>query len=95
MSRDMDEQLKLSRKVVDIVDRANRKSCVTLLRYNIDKRESFYAQVRLFARNKEEEKFQQVVYVNYKLEEIISSLVVMSSLYDKDITNQPICNVCF
>ena len=30
-SKDMDEQLKLSHKVVDIVDRANRKTCVTLL----------------------------------------------------------------
>ena len=31
MSKDMDEQLKLAHKVVD---RANRKICVTLLRYN-------------------------------------------------------------
>ena len=29
---DMDEQLKLAHKVVDVVDRANRKICVTLLR---------------------------------------------------------------
>ena len=95
MSRDMDEQLKLSRKVADIVDRANRKSCVSLLRYNMDKRENSYAQVRLFARNKEDEKFQQVVYVKFKLEEFISSLDVMSSVYDKDITIQLICNVLF
>ena len=32
MSRDMDEQLKLTHKVVDVVDRTNRKICVTLLR---------------------------------------------------------------
>ena len=63
MSRDMDEQLKLAHKVVDIVDRANRKVCVTLLRYNMDKPESFNAQVQLFARKKEDEKFQKVVYV--------------------------------
>ena len=31
MSKDMDEQLKLAHKVVDVVDRANRKFCVTLL----------------------------------------------------------------
>ena len=37
MSKDMDEQLKLARKVVGVVDRADRKSCVTLLRYNVDK----------------------------------------------------------
>ena len=32
MSRDLDEQLKRAHKVVDVVDRANRKICVTLLR---------------------------------------------------------------
>ena len=32
MSKDMDEQLKLAQNVVDVVDRANRKICVTLLR---------------------------------------------------------------
>ena len=93
MSRDMDEQLKLAHKVVDVVDRMNRKICVTLLRYNVDNPESPYAQVRLFARKKEDEKFQQVVYVIYKLEEFISLLDVMNSVFDKVITNQPICNV--
>ena len=93
MSRDMDEQLKLAHKVADVVDRTNRKICVTLLRYNVDKPESSYAQFRLFARKKEDEKFQQVVYVSYKLEEFIYLLDVMNSVYDKVITNQPICNV--
>ena len=92
-SRDMDEQLKQAHKVVDVVDRTNRKICVTLLRYNVEKPESSYAQVRLLARKKEDEKFQQVVYVNYKLEEFIYLLDVMNSVYDKVITNQPICNV--
>ena len=41
MSKDIDEQLKLAHKVVDVVDRASRKICVTLLRYNVDKPESF------------------------------------------------------
>ena len=50
LSKEMDEQLKLAHKVVDIVDRANTKNCVTLLRYNVDKPESSYAQVQLFAR---------------------------------------------
>ena len=71
MSKGMDEQRKLAHKVVDVVDRADRKICLTLLRYNVDKPESSYAQVRLFARKKEHEKFQQVVFVNYKLEEVI------------------------
>ena len=89
----MDEQLKLAHKVVHVVDRANRKISVTLLRCNVDKPESSYAQVRLFARKKEDEKFQQVVYVNYKLEEFIYLLDVMNSVNDKVITNQPTCNV--
>ena len=57
MSKDMDEQLKLAHKVVDVVDGANRKICVTLLRYSVDKPESSYAKVRLFARKNEDEKF--------------------------------------
>ena len=40
MSRDMDEQLKLAHKVVEVVDRTNRKIFVTLLRYNVDNHES-------------------------------------------------------
>ena len=92
-SRDMDEQLKLAHKVVDVVDRTNRKICVTLLRYNVDKPESSYAQVRLFARKKEDEKFQQIDCVKYQLEEFIHLLDAMNSVSDKVITNQPICNV--
>ena len=83
MSRDMDEQLKLAHKVVDVVDRTNRKICVTLLRYNVDKPESSYAQVQFFARKKQDEKFQQVVYVNFKLEDPFYLLDVMNSVYDK------------
>ena len=93
LSKDMDEQLKQAHKVVDVVDRANRKICVTLPRYNVDNPESSYAQIRLFARKLEDEKFQQVVYVNYRPEELISLLVVMISVYDEVFTNQPVCNV--
>ena len=59
----------------------------------MDISESFYAQVRLFARKKDEEKFQQIVYVKQKFEEDIYLFDVMNSVYDKVITNQPICNV--
>ena len=45
MSKDMDEQMKLAQKVVDVVDQSNRKTCVILLHYNVDKTESPYAQV--------------------------------------------------
>ena len=41
ISKHMDEQLKRAHKVVDLVDRANRKICVFLPRYSVDKLESF------------------------------------------------------
>ena len=75
----MDEQLKLAHKVVDVVDRAERNICLTLLRYTVDKLESFCAQVRLFARKKDDEKIQQTHWVNYTLEEIFYLLDVMNS----------------
>ena len=93
LSKDMEEQLKLVHKVIDVVDHPNRRFCVTLLRYKVDNPETSYAQVRLFGRKKEEEKFQQILYVNYKLDEFIYVLDVMNLVYDKVIANQPICNI--
>ena len=57
----MEEQLKLLHKVIDFVDRPNRKICVTLLRYKVDNPDTSYARVRLFGRKTEEEKFRQIV----------------------------------
>ncbi len=90
LAKDMEEQLKLTHKVVDVVDRPLRKICVTMLRYNVEKPETSYVQVRLFGRKKDEEKFNQIVYVNYKLDEFIYLLDVMNSVYDKVIANQPL-----
>ena len=89
LSKEMEEQLKFVHKVIDVVDRPNRRICVTLLRYKLDNPETSYAQVRLFGRKKEEEKFQQIVYVNYRLDEFVYLLDVMSSVYDKVNANQP------
>ena len=36
MTKDMDEQFKVAHTVVDVVDRANRKICLTLMRFNVD-----------------------------------------------------------
>ena len=72
MSKVMDEQIKLVHKVVDVVYRANKKIDVTLLQNNVDKLENSYAQERGFARMNEGEKFQQFVYVKYKLRESLS-----------------------
>ena len=92
LSKHMEEQLKLVHKVIDVVDCPNRKICVTQLRYKADNPETSYAQVRLFGGKKEEEKFLQIIYVNYKLDEFVY-LDVMNSVYDKVNANQPICNV--
>ena len=92
LSKDMEEQLKLVRKVIDVVDRPNRRNCVTLLRYKMDKPETSYAQIRL--RTEEGgEKSQQIVYVNYKLDEFIYLLDVMNSVYGKVVANEPICKI--
>ena len=93
LSIDMEEQLKFVHKVIDVVDCPNRKICVTLLRYKVDNPDTSYAQVRLFGRKTEEEKIQQIVYVNHKLDEFLYLLDVMNSVYDKVIANQPKCNV--
>ena len=69
---------------------SEKKSCVALVQYKVEKPESFYAQVQLFAREKEPEKFQKVVYLKNKLEKFVYLLDVMNSVYDKVITNQPI-----
>ena len=93
LSKEMEEQLKIFHKVIDIVVRPKRRVCVTLLRYKADNPDTSYAQVRLFGRKTEEEKFQQIVYVNYRPDEFIYLHDVMNSVYDKIIANQPVCNV--
>ena len=89
----MEEPLKLVYEVIDIVDRPQRRICVTLLRYKVDNPDTSHAQVRLFGRKTEEENFQQIVYVNYRLDEFLNLLDVMNSMYDNVNANRPICNV--
>ena len=60
LAKDMQEQLKLTHKVVEVVHRPHRKICVTMLRYNVQKPETSYVQLRLFGRRKDEEKFNQI-----------------------------------
>ena len=64
-----------------------------MLPYNVEKPESSYVQVRLFGRRKDEERFNQIVYVNCKLDEFIYLLDVMYSVYGKVIANEILCNV--
>ena len=61
LSKDMEEQVKLVHKVIDVSDRSNKKLCVTMLRYKMDNPETSYAQVRFFfGRKNEEEKFSKL-----------------------------------
>ena len=93
LAKDIEQQLKLTHRNLEVVDRPHRKICVTMLRYNVEKPETSYVQVRLFGRRKEEEKFNQIVYVNYELDEFIRVLDVMNSVYDKVIANETLCDV--
>ena len=93
LSKDMDEQLKLAYKLVDVVDRSKRKVCVTVLRYSVDKPENSCAQVRLLGGKREDKKFQQKIYANHKFEFFIYLLDVMISVYLIFNTNQRIGNV--
>ena len=92
LAKDMEEQLKLIHKVVEVVDRSHRKIFVTMLRYNAEKPETSYVRVRLFGRTKDEEKFD-IVYVNNKQDEFMYLLDVMNSVYDKVIANEHLCIV--
>ena len=69
--------------MVHIVDRPTKKIWVTMLEYIIDNPKSSYAQVRPIAWKKEEDSFQQKVYVKDKLEEFIFRLDIMNSVFDK------------
>ena len=89
----MEEQFKLVHKVIDVVDCPNRRSSVTLKRCEMDNPETSYIQVRLFGRMKEAKKFQQIMYVNYKLDQFLYHFDVMNSVYDMVIANQPILKI--
>ena len=93
LSKEIDQQLKLAHKMVGVMDRANRKFCVTLLRYSVDKPGSSYGEVRLFQRKKEDEKFQQIFYVNFKLDEFIYLFDVVISVYNNFFISKPVCNI--
>ena len=42
LAKNIEEQLKLTHRVVKIVDRPHRMICVTMLRYNVEKPETSY-----------------------------------------------------
>ena len=92
-AKDMEEQVKLTHKVVEVVNRPSGKIWVAKLCYDVGQPETSYVQVRLFGRRKEEEKTNQLVYKNYKLDELFYLLEVMNSVFDKVTANGTVCNV--
>ena len=93
LSKDLDEQLKHVQKAITIVDRPKRKIIATMKKYCMDKPESTYVQLRLFTRNSEHDKFQQLVFVNYKYDEFLCLLDVINSISDQVLSNQSLCNI--
>ena len=93
LSKDSDEQLKHVQKAITIVDRPKRKILATMKKYCMDKPESTYVQLRLFTRNSEQDKFQQLVFVNYKNDEFLYLLDVITSISDQVLSNQSLCNI--
>ena len=80
LAKDMEEQFKLTHKVLEVDDRSHRKICVTMLHYNVEKPETSYVQVRLVGRRKDDEKLNQIAYVNFKFDEFLYLLDVMNSV---------------
>ena len=50
LTKDMDEQRKLTSKIVEVVGPSHRMIYVTMLRCNVEKPETSYVQVRLLGR---------------------------------------------
>ena len=90
-AREMETQLKMAHKVYNVVDLSHRRICVTMLRYKVKIPKTSYVQIRLFTPDKDFQagRFQQIVYVNYRLDEFLELLDVMDSARDKILKNQP------
>ena len=57
LAKDMEEQIKLTHKVVEVVDRPHIKICVTMLRYNVEKLETSCSSAIVW-KKKRRRKFQ-------------------------------------
>ena len=90
--KDVHVQISLAHRVVEVAGRSNRPISVTLLRYIGEKPKKWSSGERWFARTKEEGKTQQIVHVNYKLNEIKETLSLMISVLDK-VIKTTVCNV--
>ena len=68
--KDMDEQLKSAQKKVEIKDRRNRKFYVTLPQHFLDHPGGSYAQDQIFAKKKQNDKFQLSFHMSFILMKI-------------------------
>ena len=93
LSKDLDEQLKNVQKASTIVDWPRWKIIATMKKYCMDEPESTNAQLPLFTRNSEHDKFQKLVFVNYKFDEVLCLLHVITSISDQVLSNQSLCNI--
>ena len=92
LSKDLDEQLKHVQKAITIVDQPKRKIIATMKKYCMDKPESTYVHLRLFRRNSEHGKFQQLVFVNHNYDEFLYLFDVITSISDQVLSNHSLCN---
>ena len=94
LSKDLEEKLKLVQKAITIEDRTKKLIIATMKRYYADKPDTTYLQIRHFIRKDESEKLQQLVFVNHKLDEVLSFLDVVNSVSERALLNQSFCNFC-
>ena len=88
-SKEIDEQFKLANKLVDVVNRANKKIHVILVRYKMAISKSLYAQIRTFARKNDDEKFQEIVCLTDKIVEVIFLSELFNSVYHDVVNDKP------
>ena len=89
----METQLKMVHKVYNVVDQPHRKIFVTMRRYNVKYPDTCYVQIRLFGKQgnvQKEGKFYQMACVNYKYDEFLQLIDIMSHSSDKILNNQPL-----
>ena len=92
LSKELDEQLKHVQKPITSVDRPKRKIFATMKKNCMDKPESTYLQLRVFTRNSEHDKIQQLVIVNYSYDQFLYLLDVITSISDQVLSNQSLSN---
>ena len=61
-------------------------------RYYVDRPDNTYVQIRLFMKY-EADKFQKLVFVNYKPDEFLSLLDVINSESERALLNQSLCSI--